>query len=133
MNQVKVGAFYANFEVTDEAMGIAGPEFDGGREGTLRSQICRKIIAQLGSDSFCIGMYKYKPGGQATDYVVIFKIERTAGHSHPMVQDCRTNAEALAPHYWSKRETKVGSSLLSFTAHCTNGLFVQFTSLVNYL
>ena len=35
MNQVKVGAFYANFEVTDEAMGIAGPEFDGGQEGTL--------------------------------------------------------------------------------------------------
>ena len=54
MNQVRVGAFYANFEVTDEAMGIAGPEFDGGREGTLRSRICRKIIAQLGSDSFCI-------------------------------------------------------------------------------
>ena len=33
-----------------------------------------KIIAQLGLNVFKTAMYKYKPDGQATNYVVIAKV-----------------------------------------------------------
>ena len=44
------GAFYTNLSVTDVALGIDGPEWDGGREGLTRRSMRSKIIAQLGSD-----------------------------------------------------------------------------------
>ena len=76
-------------------------------------------------------MYKYQPEWRLTDYGMLLfsRLRERQVIVIQLVQGCRTNAEVIAPQYWSKRETKVGSSLLSFTAHCTNGLFVQFTSL----
>ena len=50
LKKVENGAFYTNLSVTDVALGIDGPEWDGGREGLTRRSMRSKIIAQLGSD-----------------------------------------------------------------------------------
>ena len=50
-------------------------------------------------------MFTYSPGGQATNYVVIFKIERGVSLTHARIQGCCTEAKFNSPKYWSKRET----------------------------
>ena len=59
-------------------MGIDGPDW----EGSDRRAIRKRIIGQIGSNKFRIGMFTYSPGGQATNYVVIFKIERGVSLTH---------------------------------------------------
>ena len=63
-------------------------------------------IISLTSVLLSIAKYTYKPGGSSTNHVVVFKIERNASLSHPLVQDCIAKAQTAAPHYWSERETK---------------------------
>ena len=52
MRQLQNGEFYKTFSVTDAAMSIDGPEWDGGQDGRTRRAIRSKIINQLGSDKF---------------------------------------------------------------------------------
>ena len=64
-----------------------------------------RVFRGLGSNRFRIYIYKYTVPGAASNHVVIFKAERSASLNHPKVQQCRSNAEAAAPRYLSRRET----------------------------
>ena len=52
MRQLQNGGFYKTLSITDAAMSIDGPEWDGGQDGRTRRAIRSKIINQLGSDKF---------------------------------------------------------------------------------
>ena len=52
MRQLQNGGFYKRLSITDAAMSIDGPEWDGGQDGRTRRAIRSKIINQLGSDKF---------------------------------------------------------------------------------
>ena len=86
-------------------MGLDESEWEGGRDGYTRASMRKKIIAKLGSNVFKTAMYKYKPDGQATNYVVIAKVPGGVSLNNELVQNCRRTAEASAPQYWSRRET----------------------------
>ena len=52
MRQLQNGGFYKTLSITDAAMSIDGPEWDGGQDGRTRRVLRSKIINQLGSDKF---------------------------------------------------------------------------------
>ena len=70
MSCLEKAPFYNNLGVTDKAMGIDGVEW----EGTDKPSIRKRIISHLGSNKFKVGKFTHRPGGQARNYVVIFKV-----------------------------------------------------------
>lgn len=82
-------------------MGINGPKYDS----SSRRQIHLKVFRGLGLNKFKIGIYKFDHPGAVASHVVTFKIKRSAFLTHPLVQQCRTEAEAVAPWYLCRRET----------------------------
>ena len=105
MKKMQGMACYETLQITDKAMGLDGSEWEGGRDGYARPNMRKKIIAQLGSNVFKTVMCKYKPGGQATNHVVIAKVPGGVSLSNELVQNCRRTAETSAPQCWSRRET----------------------------
>ena len=80
-------------------MGIDGLEWQGGRDDANQRKMRRKIIAQLGSNIFKVGMYKCMPGGQAINYVVMFKVVCGVSMTHESVQACPKEADVNFPLY----------------------------------
>ena len=48
-----------------------------------------------------------------SNHVIIFKAERNASPNNAQVQQCRSDAEASAPRYLSRRETMIRLPLSS--------------------
>ena len=88
-------AYYKNLCLTDEVMGIDRVDWDAPARFTVR----KRIISLIGSNKFKIGKFTYRPGGQASNYVVIFKVQSGVSFTHPQVQGCRVEAERNAPAY----------------------------------
>ena len=111
-------AYYKNLGVTDEVMGICGVDWDAPARCSAR----KKIISLLGSNKFRIGIFIYRPGGQASNYVVIFKVQFGVSVTHAQVQGCRGEAEHNAPAYWSQRQTKEAVQSMRLLANCSSRL-----------
>ena len=58
------------------------------------------IICLLGSNRLKIGMYKYIPGGVATNYVIMFKVLGGVSMTNESVQACQMEDESNALLYW---------------------------------
>mmetsp|Transcript_13746 Transcript_13746/g.20163 ORF Transcript_13746/g.20163 Transcript_13746/m.20163 type:complete len:801 (-) Transcript_13746:170-2572(-) len=94
--------FYNNVYIDDKAMGIDGKEWDNHDRRAER----KKFVKLLGSSKFKMGMYTYRPACAVSNFVVVFKMERTASLLCPAAQQCRAEAEEKAPRYLSWQETK---------------------------
>lgn len=102
MTKVSNSDWYSNIDVDDEAMGIDGVEWDDRDRADER----KKFIRALGSNKFKMGKYTYRPAGAASNFVVVFKMERSASLSCRAALRCRSDAEARAPRFLSRLETK---------------------------
>lgn len=102
MTKVSNSNWYCNIDVDDEAMGIDGTEWDDRDRADER----KKFITALGSNKFKMGKYTYRPAGAASNFVVVFKMERSASLSCRAALQCRSDAEARAPRFLSRRETR---------------------------
>eukprot|EP00957_Ditylum_brightwellii_P064116 4864212-Ditylum_brightwellii.AAC.1 len=83
-------------------MGNDGKEWDNHDRRAER----KKFVKLLGSRKFKMGMYTYHPACTVSNFVVVFKIERTALLLCPASQQCRAEAEEKAPQYLSWQDSK---------------------------
>eukprot|EP00957_Ditylum_brightwellii_P061990 4704418-Ditylum_brightwellii.AAC.1 len=89
------GEDYTPFNVTDDVIGIIDTD------SCPRAAACKKFVDSIGSSNFPMLVYKYRSPGQATNWVVVFKLPKNTKLKNLKVMERILKANDNAPQYLS--------------------------------